>query len=501
MRSNLLKNSAFNAAAGMILLFTGLVSSIVVARLLGPEANGTIAFSLWLCTTGALIAEVGTGITMMRVLPQLKMRELGARQRKQFAAFMAVPVVIVTLVLWAVYMVLETFTDVFHGSQSDKIIIIITGILFIFQSIGAFSKNYFIGEQNLKLLFRTSTASSIIQFAVVCVGAYQYGIAGALIGYAAGQIVQFFSTLTVFTVKPSSCGMSTRFLFGASMMNFFEVVVASICLSRPEIFLLQKFQNIESVGYYAVSLSLVNLALQLPIQLTGSLLPYYSERQAAAQGKMPPEVFTTVVRNFSYLTLPLCFGLASISDPLVRFVFGPAFAQSGIIILILALGAPAAVFLQLANQYVLSLDRLKFRLATTSFGSVLMIVGCVAIIPYFGGEGAAIVRNLVLVAMSVVMVNNIELGSAALPLLDSVSRIGFSAALCGLAAYGITLEINGILGLIVAIPVAAIVYLLFLRITNAVTKDESAIFYGYAEKAPAPFRNICKNLIGTIVAR
>jgi O-antigen/teichoic acid export membrane protein len=59
MASGIVANSVLNAAAGMLLLVTGFASSIIAARLLGPEANGIIAFSLWLSATGALVAELG----------------------------------------------------------------------------------------------------------------------------------------------------------------------------------------------------------------------------------------------------------------------------------------------------------------------------------------------------------------------------------------------------------------------------------------------------------
>ena len=92
------------------------------------------------------------------------------------------------------------------------------------------------------------------------------------------------------------------------------------------------------VGYYAIALSLVNLALQLPIQLTGNLVTYYSHRQATENGPVGPDVFTGVVRCFAYLTLPLCFGLAGISSSLVHLFFGDAYAPTEKIVAILAIG-------------------------------------------------------------------------------------------------------------------------------------------------------------------
>ncbi|WP_246697340.1 hypothetical protein [Rhizobium sp. G21] len=86
MSKNIMANSMLNAAAGMLLLVTGFVCSIVAARLLGPEANGVIAFSLWFATTGALVAELGTGVLLMRMLPKLKVEGYDEKRRRGFAA-------------------------------------------------------------------------------------------------------------------------------------------------------------------------------------------------------------------------------------------------------------------------------------------------------------------------------------------------------------------------------------------------------------------------------
>lgn len=82
MSKGIIANSVMNGAAGMLLLLTGFVSSIITARLLGPEANGIVAFSLWLVVTGASIAELGSSITLLKTLPQLSAEGFDARRRR-----------------------------------------------------------------------------------------------------------------------------------------------------------------------------------------------------------------------------------------------------------------------------------------------------------------------------------------------------------------------------------------------------------------------------------
>lgn len=84
MEAALIRKSIFNAAAGMTMLVTGFICSIITARLLGPEANGIVAFAFWLTTTGTMIAGLGNDVLLPRMLPQLKQNGYTPRQRRGF---------------------------------------------------------------------------------------------------------------------------------------------------------------------------------------------------------------------------------------------------------------------------------------------------------------------------------------------------------------------------------------------------------------------------------
>ena len=314
MTKGIMSNSIVNAAAGMLLLVTGFCCSVIVARLLGPEANGAIAFALWIAATGSLIAELGTGILLMRHLPQLKTSGLDARRRRAFAAYLAYPVVAATLLLTVVYIGVFQAPRAAEWIKSTTNVVILTGILLFVQSLGSFAKNYLIGEQRLGAFFRLTLIGSILQLAVVLGGALTFGVVGALAGYVAGQAVLFAYTLRILATPPRSAGHDARLLAGTSAVLFAEYLISAIFLTRPELFFLQHFRAVEEVGFYAVALSLANLALQLPIQLTGSLIPFYSEKRGAENGTVPAETFAGVIRSFAYITLPLCIGLAADSS-------------------------------------------------------------------------------------------------------------------------------------------------------------------------------------------
>lgn len=485
MTKGIVANSALNAAAGMLMLVTGFACSIIAARLLGPEANGIIAFSLWLATTGALVAELGTGVILLRMLPQLRAQGYDEGRRRGFAAFLVTPTLISTVILAILYWLVFIASEELHWAATAPSVVLVTGALFVIQSIGAFAKNYLIGEQRLDTFFKLTTVASVLQLVTVLGGAILHGVEGALIGYAAGQVVLFLYTLRIIFQRRDRCDVPTRFLVSSSLVLSAEFVVDSIFLNRIEILFLQQFWTVEMVGFYAVSLSLANLALQLPVQLTGSLLPYYSHRRHSDEnGSLSPEVFSGVIRAISYITLPMSFGLAAISTGLVSAVFGEAFQPAGPIVALLALTAPSFVLMLILTQYLFSIDRAKTRLYAGMAGGAVIVTGCLIAVPSFGGEGAAVARLLGFTAMCLIMIRATGFGRSLSGLYVTLAKVAAASLIVAGAAALVEIVMPGPFGIVVAIIAGFAVYPVALRILGAVPVEDARVLIAISGSLP-----------------
>lgn len=207
-----MSNSLINAAAGMLLLITGFACSVIVARLLGPAANGTVAFALWIAATGSLIAELGTGVLLLRVLPQLAAKGVTPRERRGFAAYLALPVLLSTTLLAALYALFCWKGGGLEWTDATTDVAILTTALLFIQSIGSFTKNYLIGEKRLGTFFVFTAITSALQLGIVLVGALFAGVEGALLGYIAGQSVFFLYTLGILFTRRNKAGQRARWL-------------------------------------------------------------------------------------------------------------------------------------------------------------------------------------------------------------------------------------------------------------------------------------------------
>ncbi|MFC3162065.1 polysaccharide biosynthesis C-terminal domain-containing protein [Ciceribacter thiooxidans] len=496
MAKSIVANSALNAAAGLSLLLIGFACSIITARLLGPEANGIIAFSLWLAVTASLVAELGTGVMLLRLLPQLKSQGYSAADRRGFAAYLLRPVIGSTLLLIAVYAAVFTLAEYEHWATSTPVVVVITGALFVIQSIGSSAKNYLLGEQQVGTFFRLSAISGIFQLVGVAVGAVFFGIPGALIGYTLGFMVQFTYAAAILSVRANNCGISPRYLFGSSVLLSVQFIVDSIFLNRIEFFFLERYSGVATIGFYAAAMSLANLALQLPVQLTGSLVPYYSEKLQIHGGKtLPAAVFEAVVRNLSYITLPLSFGLAVIATRLVSTIFGEAFAPAGPALAILALVTPVNVLGLICTQYLFSLDRVRERLTISVIGAVTMIVGAFLVVPGYGAEGAATVRFAVFAVMSALMMRRLTFERSLAGLYWNLLRIALAAIACAGAAWLVLMYVPGLAGLVLAIAAGALCYIVALRVFCAVAAEDRAVAESIASRLPGAAGTVARRIV------
>ncbi len=496
MSKGIIANSVMNGAAGMLLLVTGFASSIITARLLGPEANGIVAFSLWLVVTGASIAELGSSITLSKTLPQLEAEGFDARRRLGFASLLVTVMLCSTLVLLGLYALFFFTSEEMHWAATAPSVAYVTAALFFVQAIGSFVKFYLIGERRLTDFFKLATGVCVLQLIGVGAGAVFYGVEGVLIGYLLGQMVFFVATMPILMTPRDRCGIPMKHLAASSVVLSAQFVIDSIFLNRLELLFLQQFWSVEMVGFYAVGLSVANIALQLPIQMTGSLLPYYSERRHSSDDRtLPVEVFAAVTRSMAYIILPMSLGLAAISSELVRAVFGEAFARSGTVVALLALAAPAYTFMQTLSLYLLSMDRARDRLKVSIVGGVVMTVGCLAVVPFFAAEGAALVRIGVFTVMCIIMVGYTGFGSQLSGLYVSLVKTLVASALCAIIALGILHYLNGSIGVLLAIVAGGAGYIVALKILKAIPREDAEVMLSIVEKMPGSVKNSARKAV------
>ncbi|MEN6450741.1 MAG: oligosaccharide flippase family protein, partial [Thermoguttaceae bacterium] len=171
----LARKSARAAAASACSLFGRLGVQVVLARLLGSEGLGLIAYFLWLIETGVLLAGLGLPNSLTRYLAEL----LGRGESEQAAAlarWIHLRYLSITAVGAAMLGVLY-YRSASYAEWPSALPILV--LLFLLRSLENLNLAHLAGRQRFDLLARIYLISSVLQFAGVVVGVLCFGMIGA----------------------------------------------------------------------------------------------------------------------------------------------------------------------------------------------------------------------------------------------------------------------------------------------------------------------------------
>lgn len=473
------RNSALSAAAGISTTLGGVLSSVVVARLLGVEGLGVVAFATWIATIAILLGDLGIPGVLTRYLPELHARgereEAGGLARAVFWPFMAAVLAIsVSLAGYAVLLWRSGSSGALWISPVDFLSQPLFWLLVALSCLAQALANYFIGwlrgMQRFGRMARLALLSGILHIGFTTIGAAVWGIAGALTGSIAGSIlpaVLAFSSLSKpGTISPDLKRRVVHFALG----SWAYYIVTVFAWSRMEIFFLERSWGSGEVGLFAVALTLANLATQGPLLLTGALLPYLSER--AVSKEQTQEIYAAGLRLMALIVMPACLGLAAIAPELVPLIYGDAFRAAVPSVCVLLVAASISGTAAVAITYLLAMEQTRFAFIVGGVGAALSIMVGLTLIPAYGTMAAAAGRGGIQILTAAAFVWYIAHRLRCPAPLPALARIFTAASISAIVAGLCQFWLGGPASLVLAIPAAILTYGVSIRLLSALPNED-----------------------------
>jgi O-antigen/teichoic acid export membrane protein len=477
MGSMLARNTMASAIAGLALMLGGFFSSVLIARLLGVEAAGVVAYGIWAITLSVAVVDLGASGAVARFLPELRSRgdqtQAGALVRFLFSVTSALLCIVCAGFLgYAAYLWWRANVA---GTEPghDAPFWVLIGLACLLQTTGNFANAHMKGSQRFERMARLAVCSALLQVFVVAAGAWSWGANGALIGSLA---VGFLPTMLLHGMLKNSGSLNpelrrrvTRYTF-ESWVSYLGSIFA---WSRMELFFLERSWGNQSVALFAVGLTLANLASQGPLLLTGGLLPYFAEKVGVNAHHKVEEAYAFGLRGLALLVFPTCFGLATIAPTLLPTIYGNAFADAVPSATVLIAGAAFAATSSVATTYLLAMERTRFVLFTGTISAALVVAAGLSIVPLFGTMGAAMSRVFIQVSVIALTIWYIERRLRCPTPFFSLARIIFCAAICSACAWAFTHFIPGIAGTLIAIAASATTYGIAIRLLRVLPRSDA----------------------------
>lgn len=472
MTERFARNTAYSTAAGLIMSLGRFATTVAMARVLGVEATGVAAFALWLISLTCAITSLGVYPTLTRYLPELK----SANDAASLARLLLVPYGGVAC-LAAVLFVASYEADLFGLAARSPIVlgqasIALVIALYLVQSLATFGLGYLVGQQRFRRFAVISAISNILQLLIVVVGGLAWGVNGALLGYLAGWLPLALVCAGLLGGKPRAPEQVRSRLFRFSMFSWASTLANELVWARLEMAFLGHFWGSGAVGLYSVGFTLASLATQGPLLLTGGLLPYFAEAIGSNRHERARARLQTAMRLVAFFVLPMCFGISTMIPKLLPMLYGESFSGGVVPAMVLVSSAGIGANIVVPLAFINGMERSDFLFALNITGAAISFVLGFIFVSTFGIMGAAFARAVVQIYVVIVSLWFLRSRlSCKLPLLH-LGLLGVSALASAASALLVSTQLQGLVGLLLSVAIAVIVYLLLVRWTKAIPDED-----------------------------
>lgn len=440
--------------------------TIFVPRALGPAGLGELTIASAVTGLVAVVAGFGVGTLMVKEI---------ARDHRQAAPLVGTALLVrAGLVVPAVAAVGLYILVVRSSGEQALVLWLAAGCMIL----GLFSQPFqsaFQGLERMEYLaygdILTKAVMSVAGIALVIIGYRAVGIMAMILAISAvGLLLNVWWSRGTFGIEWRLDRDRIRFLVVGSLPYWTTGLVFTVYLWIDAVMLSAMSPGVV-VGWYAGPTKIFATLLFVPAILSTALLPQLSaafrEGAYVLRNAAKPALELVLV-----LSLPIAAGAALVAQPFIEAIYGPSFAPSVWVLVILALTLPATYFDIIVNQVLVASNR---QLAWTK----VMVAAAIAnpllnlfLIRYFqehqhnGAIGAALSLLTTEVGMAIV-------GLLLLPtVLDAGSVLRLVRAIMATAGMALVVWMLGGYGLIVETGAGAVSFAALAIVLRVLSREE-----------------------------
>ncbi|MEP4033185.1 oligosaccharide flippase family protein [Roseibium polysiphoniae] len=487
--------SVFTLISALTSMVVGFVSSIALARILGADGAGIVAFCLWIAMTAATISDLGVPSILLRYVNRFSGRDLvgGAQPFGLKLTFqLATAVTAIAMLAYSIWFASDS-------EVSGHFVWAMTTLLFLAYTYSATSHAAARGRDQNPEIAKLTFFGCVLQLPGIIVGALLFGPAGGLFGHMLRYLPQAL-VYPKYAKTPSSSSVAvTKQMKHHGRNNWGSNLIGLLIWGRIEFLFLGYYESTTVIGYYAAGLALSGLVVQLPNQILVGLVPYLGRHHDNDDVTQINQTAQRVTRWLCFLVVPICFGGAAITAELIPLLYGEDFTPAANICALLLLFSFIAPLTQVPSAIISGRERSRFFLISTPFVGALSCISLAIVTPIYGGEGAALSRAAIHFVWLLTLGWYCWAHLSTKMVTPELLMIFLAGALCGGAAYSTLQVIDGIPGLLIAVPAGALSYFIVIRLTAALPRNElDTMMLNMPASIPGPVVRVVRVLLGLL---
>ncbi len=384
MSKKITTNYIYNLAYKILTLIVPLITTPYLSRVLGADGIGIFSYCMSIVTYFTYAGNLGTPVFAKREIATARDNH---EQRNQIFS----DIVIMQCGLIILSLMLYLFVTPFFHRYETMFIICAVGIV-----ANIFDINWLYAglEEFPRIVFRNVIVKTISVFCIFTFvrhknDLYIYAICMMLSNLLGNLWLFIGARKYVKFVKPKLKNMPGYLKSSTVLMLPTLVTVLYASIDKTMIGTLSN--SISEVGYYEQSQKIITMSIAVVTSLGAVLMPRLSALFAGNDTDGIKKYVNLSLLFCIFISLPMAFGLATISGNLVPWFFGPGFEK---VVKLLAVFSPMLVFMGVSNligtQLLISTRNEKTLLIVIIISVLINCLINFLLIPKYYSLGAAV---------------------------------------------------------------------------------------------------------------
>jgi O-antigen/teichoic acid export membrane protein len=496
------RNFIFMGLEVVITLVCTLLTTVVIARVIGPTRLGYFNLIFWLTSITCSVGSLGIPLTTFKYMGEF----LGGGKKELARAVFFYNLWVQTGIACALTAIgmIAVFTLVDSAYRVCAILLVLSMVPNMITFVPSQANS---AAEDAALNTRGAFVGAIV-YVVAVAASLLFG--WNLIGIAVGVLVYRTAELAVKTVPVLKSMKSVarvplpreirKRMFSFSGLSTGLMILQIVIWDRSDIIFLKLLQpDIRQLAFFSVCFSVADRLMRMPQTFANAL----SATQMAEYGRDKDRLFRMTSKASTYVllgALPILIGLACIGGPFVRVMYGPQYLPAIPVFIVVALLSIPRAILTPAQTLLYSAEDLGFVLKWGCVAAAINILLDLALIPSHGALGAAWANGVAQTFAAVTIWGRVL---ARYPVrIDMPVLLRLSAATLAMAivVLGIVaMPFNPLMKLVVAIPAGAIVFLVTSRMFVVLQADDRRRLLQLSALLPTPVGYSFERLVDFLV--
>lgn len=369
----------------VLMVIFGLSTSVILARLLGPEDNGIIASLLVYPNIFMSFGSLGIRQSTAYFLGKKIFTE---NQLK--SAIIQIWILVTLVSICSCYLLMQFLSK----TEDDIWLVILVLIAIPFNLLNTYLTGIFLGKNQIKNFNQVVWVPSLITFVLTTILLFwfQMGIKGYLIALIGGPVFMNFILLkrNKFFQIFNFNGLVIKKMLGLGMLYALALLVNNLNY-RIDIIIMDIISSPYETGIYSKGVSLAEYLWQVPMVLSTII---FARSSTSKNDKAFSIKITQLLRLSLILVCIVSIPLYFLSEFIIVMLFGKAFTESVIVFNLLLPGIILFTFFSVLNMDLAGKGKPWVSLIAMIPALAINILLNYQLIPKNGAEGAALASTI-----------------------------------------------------------------------------------------------------------